>query len=442
MDLRSLTSSNRLIYILVASIVVLVFLTIILILRGLAGSSAERITLEFWGVYDAQDVYNNVIRNFKAQHPNITITYRQLSFNDYERNLIDALASGTGPDIAMIHHTWVPKHGEKLVPMPEGKLPGYDRPLMTMKEFREQFVDVASKDLVVNNRIYGMPIYMDTLALYYNKDLLNSAGITQPPVTWEVFNESVARLTKFDESGNIIQSGAAIGTARNINRSTDILMSLMLQSGVQMTDDEFSTATFTQSVKNINVGETAVQYYTEFSNPDKRTYCWNNSQHYSVDAFIEGKTAMMFNYAHQIESIRAKASRLNFSVAPMPQLSTTDAVTYANYWAPAVTVNSLHSDEAWKFITYLASREGALDYLTATKRPAARKDIIDLQKDDVDLGVFANQALTAQSWHQADNTAIEGVFADMIEKVIFNEASPRDALREAESEVDVLMGRR
>ena len=58
------------------------------------------------------------------------------------------------------------------------------------------------------------------------------------------------------------------------------------------------------------------------------------------------------------------------------------------------------------------------------------------------MGVFAVQALTARSWYQADNTAIEGIFADMIDKVIFNEASPRDALQEAESEVDILMGRR
>ncbi|MEK7589500.1 MAG: sugar ABC transporter substrate-binding protein [Patescibacteria group bacterium] len=442
MDIRSFTSSNRLLYILVVSIALLVFLTIVLILRGLGGNSTERITLEFWGVYDATDTYNNVIRNFESQHSNVKIIYRQFSFNDYERKLVDSLAAGSGPDITMIHNSWLPKHGDKLIPMPEDKLPGYNKALMTLKEFQEQFVDVAFEDLVSNNRIYAMPIYMDTLALYYNKDLLNAAAITEPPKTWDVFNDNVSRLTRFDESGNIIQSGAAIGSARNINRSTDILMSLMLQSGVQMVNDELTNATFTRSVSNINVGETALRYYTEFTNPNKQTYTWNNSQHYSIDAFVEGKTAMMFNYAHQVDIIRGKSPRLNFSVAPMPQLSSTDAVTYANYWAPAVTINSLHPNEAWEFIAYLASREGSLDYLTATKRPAARRDIIELQRDDSDVGVFAVQALTARSWYQADNTAIEGIFADMIDKVIFNEASPRDALQEAESEVDILMGRR
>jgi len=444
MDIRSFTSSNRLLYILVTSIAVLVLLTIVLILRNLGGTANERITLEFWGVFDNQDAYSTVIKKFQGLHSNIRVNYKLISFADYERQLIDSLAAGTGPDVVMIHHTWLPKHGDKLVAMPTDKLPGYDGPLMTLKEFQEQFVDVAYDDLVFDNQIYSMPIYVDTLGLFYNKDLFNSAGIVKPPESWEDFNDNVTRLTRFDESGNITQSGAAIGSARNINRSTDILMGLMLQSGVQMTDAGRTMATFTRSVDNQIVGETALKYYTEFTDSDKRTYTWNDSQHYSVDAFTEGKAAMMFNYAHQVDIIRDKASRLNFAVAPMPQLTNDPLyqVTYANYWTPAVTINSRYPNQAWEFIAYLASKEGALDYLSATRRPAARRDVIELQKDDQDLGVFATQALTARSWYQVDNVAIEGIFADMIERVIFNEASPKDALREAESAVNVLMGRR
>lgn len=441
MDIRSFTSSNRLLYILVVSIAILVFFTVVLILRSLGGNQAQQVTLEFWGVYDHQDAFATSVRKFQQQHPNIRILYTEVSFADYERKLIDALAAGSGPDIVLIDHTWVAKHAGKLVPMPTEKLSGYKAPLMTVKEFQDQYVDVAANDLIAHNRIYALPLYVDTLALYYNKDLFNAAGITMPPTNWDEFNADVAQLTKIDVSGNIVQSGAAIGTARNINRSTDILMALMLQSGVQMTNADNTSATFTRSVDNLNVGEGALRYYTDFANTDKQTYCWNNSQHYSIDAFIEGKTAMMFNYAHQVENIKAKAPRLNFSAAPMPIPSGAAPITYANYWAPAVTINSLHPNEAWMFVAYLASKEGALDYLSATGRPAARRDIIDIQQGDPDLGIFARQALTAHSWYQADNTAIEGIFADMIEKVNFNEATPRDALREAEAQVNVLMSR-
>ncbi len=123
----------------------------------------------------------------------------------------------------------------------------------------------------------------------------------------------------------------------------------------------------------------------------------------------------------------------------MPQASTTDIRNFANYWAVGVTAKSTHVTEAWKFVNYLASKEGITTYLNATARPAARRDLIDLQRTDPDLGVFAVQALTARSWYQADNTAIEGIFADMIDDVNLGRAVVKDALSRAASRVTVLM---
>ncbi|MEK7525755.1 MAG: extracellular solute-binding protein, partial [Patescibacteria group bacterium] len=329
MNLSFLTSANRLVYILVAGIAILVFLTIILVLRSFGGSG-EPVTLQFWGVFDTRASFERTIREFQGLYPNVKIQYTQLNYEDYERTLIDKLAAGQGPDILMIHNTWLPKHGDKLMPLDESWRDVNDNPLMTIRDFKTTFVDVAAQDLVFNGRIYSLPLYVDTLALYYNKDLLNGASLTRPPVTWDDFNTSVEKLTRLDSSGNIVQSGAAIGTARNINRSTDILMSLMIQSGTQMTNPENTSATFTRSVDNQRIGEIALQYYTDFTKPEKRTYSWNDAQHYSIDAFAEGTTAMMFNYSHQISLLRAKSPRLNFSVAPIPQLSSSDPRTFPN----------------------------------------------------------------------------------------------------------------
>jgi hypothetical protein len=68
-------------------------------------------------------------------------------------------------------------------------------------------------------------------------------------------------------------------------------------------------------------------------------------------------------------------------------------------------------------------------------------DLIDTQKYDTDLGVFAQQALTARSWFQADSVAIESIFADMIDNVILGRQTVRQALQEAESQVSVLLER-
>ncbi|OGN02627.1 MAG: hypothetical protein A2655_02800 [Candidatus Yanofskybacteria bacterium RIFCSPHIGHO2_01_FULL_43_42] len=427
--------------ILVSGIAILVFLTLILILRNVGGGGiGPRVAVEFWGVFDDKTVFDKVIREFQTQNPGTTVVYRQFSFEDYEREVVNALAAGTGPDIWMIHQTWLPKHLDKLMPLPE-KISGLDRPPMSVKDFQSQFVEVATQDLIVGGKIYGVPLYVDTLALYYNRDLFNNAGITSPPKNWDEFNNAVERLTKLDASGNIMQSGAAMGTSENINRSTDVLMALMLQSGARMTDINNTSATFARSVNNTPIGEVALRYYTDFANPNIRTYTWNNAQPYSIDAFVDGKVAMMFNYSHQAGVLSQKAARLNYSVASMPQISESDIKNYANYWAVAVSKNSLVSNQAWKFVTYLASREGASSYLAQTMRPSARRDIIDLQKNDLRLGVFANQALTAKSWYQIDNSAIESIFAEMIDDINFGRLSVREAIQNAESEVNVLMAR-
>ena len=426
-------------YILTGVIVVAVFLTFILILRNIGGGSGQQATLTFWGVFDNASAFEKVIGDFKATHPGIDVKYQQVPFERYESSLVNALAAGTGPDVIMIHHTWLPKHGDKLASMPTG-IPD-TKNAFTVQDFKEQFVDVTLKDLVFQDQIYALPLYVDSLALYYNKDLFNGAGLTRPPRTWEEVNDQVSRLSKFDEQGNIIQSAMALGTARNINRSTDILMGMMIQSGVKMTDEGNQAASFDQTVNGQRVGEIALQYYTDFANPRKQVYSWNDSQHYSIDAFTEGSLAMMLGYSHQAAVIRSKSPRLNFAMAPMPQASLTDIRNYANYWAVALPAKSAHPVEAWTFVHYLASAEGASAYLNAVGRPSARRDLIDIQRSDPDLGVFAIQALTARSWFQADNVAIEGIFADMIDDINFSRASIRDAIQQAAARVGVLMSR-
>src|SRR3989344_8528088 len=226
---------NKLIYILLGAVVFVVFITVILILQNLGGGSPSRATLEFWGVYDDRQSFSDVFSSFQRIEQGIKINYRQFSYEDYEKAMIDALAAGSGPDLVMIHHTWLAKHRDKLTPMPDSS-GSKEIVYPTAVDFQNQFVDVAYQDLVFETKIYAIPLYVDTLAIFYNKDMLNIAGITTPPKNWEEFNQDAELLTKFDGRGNITQSGAAMGTARNINRSTDILAALMIQNGTQMTD--------------------------------------------------------------------------------------------------------------------------------------------------------------------------------------------------------------
>ncbi len=439
MILSKFTSSNRLFYILIGVIGFVVFITIIWILAGIQSSPAK-VTLEFWGVFDERKDFDAIIKKFQGINHEARINYKQFSYEDYEKNLVDAMAAGKGPDILLIHNSWLAKHENKLSPQPvpnKKNLEGF----MGIADFKNQFVDVVYNDLVIGDKIYAMPLYVDTLALYYNKDLLNSAGITRAPANWEEFNQDVQLLTRLDKSGNVTQSGAAIGTARNINRSTDILMALMIQNGTIMTNSSNAGATFAKPVNSEQTGQNALQYYVDFANPLKKVYTWNDSQHYSIDAFVEGKVAMMFNYSHEVQVLKSKAPRLNVGVAPMPQASSLEAKNYSDYWAVAVALGSKNKTASWEFIDYMASRDGISQYLAQTMRPSARRDIIDLQRTDPILGVFAIQALSAKSWFQIDDIAIEHIFADMIDDVNYGRSKIVNALRNAQEKVNVLMSK-
>lgn len=394
------------------------------------------VTLEFWSVFDDSDIWDPLIFQYKDVAPHVAVNYRKKNVVSYEQELVDALAAGRGPDIFSVHNTWLPKHQDKLAPAGES--------LITPQRFQELFVDAATQDLIVGDKVYALPLSVDTLALYYNKDLLNSAGIVAPPRTWAEFNSAVEKLTRRDDKNNILQSGAALGTAKNVNRSIDILMALMLQSGAQMMSERRDAATFDRPAggygDDFNPGRQALIFYTNFAKPDLKVYAWNQQQHYSLDAFVEGKTAMMINYSYQRPVIEARSAHLPFGVAPLPQISLTGKkITFANYWAQTVGRGSKNQGEAWNFLAWTSSPEISRQYLAATEKPSARRDLIEEQKKDVQLGLFAEQALYAASWWEKDNLAIEKIFAEMIENVNIGKTTADNALRQAAAQVNSLL---
>jgi len=77
--------------------------------------------------------------------------------------------------------------------------------------------------------------------------------------------------------------------------------------------------------------------------------------------------------------------------------------------------------------------------LEITRKPTARKDLVNWQKEDAELGVFANQSLTAQSWYQIDNNAIETILAESIKSVILGSTTVQKAIETAIGKINLLM---
>jgi ABC-type glycerol-3-phosphate transport system substrate-binding protein len=107
----------------------------------------------------------------------VRIEYTKKNIADYEEDLVNALADGTGPDIFSINNSWLPKYQSRLAPAPDS--------VFTFKDYRDTFVPIVVDNFTGSDRkVYGVALAVDSLALYYNKDLLGSSGIGVPPKTW------------------------------------------------------------------------------------------------------------------------------------------------------------------------------------------------------------------------------------------------------------------
>lgn len=408
-------------------------------------------TLRVWGVIDDVDVYQDLLTAYRVTHPNVQIEYRRFRLEEYKSQLLNAMAEDRGPDIFLIHNTWTGEYLSKIVPMPSTTKTAYrtvtaglkkeltwemrTEPTLSMVDFKNQYADVVQNDLLrtvdvstdtnqrnLQEKIMGIPVGIDTMALYYNKDLLNAAGIPTPPENWTQFSEQVKRLTKLNTQNEIQQSAAGIGTASNVERATDLVSLLMIQNGQTMTDSfgfpEFQkipsglTREFPPSFQ-------ALEFYTDFANPNKDVYTWNESQPNSLESFISGRAAFFFGYSYQYDLIRARAPKLNLGLSAMPQIEGNPQKNFANYWYWVVAKRSTKQDLAWNFLMQLTQPDILQKVLGKARRPSARKTLLAGQLQDERLGVFASQVLTATSWYKGrDSGAMERAFEDMITAVL------------------------
>jgi multiple sugar transport system substrate-binding protein len=382
-----------------------------------------------------------LIADYQSSHKNVTVTYVKKDVTTYEQELVNALASGSGPDIFSIHNDWLPKHTDKIFPMPAT--------LMSVRTYSNTFVDVASSDLVQNNQIFALPLSVDVLALYYNKDLLQSVGIATPPQTWPEVATDVQKLTKLGQGGTFTRSGIAMGTSSNVNRAVDILNLLMLQNGTQFYSTDHNSAMFDQRQNNstttsgsISPGATALAFYTQFADAAKTAYTWNAKSDFSVDAFTQGKVAMMISYAYMEPVIRAKAPNLNWSVSALPQISQ-DAtkVNFANYWGETVSKSSKNTAAAWDFLNFITQKAELSKYYDKHKQVSSRRDLLPNQMPDTDIGAFAESALTAQSVYKRDAELFEGVFTKMIDDVVLRNFTPENAIANAAQQINLSLQR-
>lgn len=401
-------------------------------------ADVQNINLTYWQVWNNSVEMQPLIDEYTKLYPNVQISFRSLRFEEYEQELLKAWAEDRGPDLFSLPHDWLPLYANVIVPSPASakiqrvimREPGIGElaasvqnvyteevTLLTSADIKRNYYAFVRDDVLSTvdleavhalgqetQGVLALPLYVDNMALYYNIGLLEENEIFDVPTNWQRFQEDVMKITKIDKTNNVIVAGAALGTTENVIRPTDILITLMMQTGVQMFDKANTYATFNRSIRpedEYNAGLEALRFYVDFADPNKKVYTWNVGQSPALEMFKQGKLAYLFGYAYNLAEIRN--SKVNFGVAAMP--SPQEAVgnlTVANYWVETVAKKSKYQDQAWHFLNWLSRPENLLKLQNSGNRLSPLKEHQALAVDPY-LKVFASQAPQALSWYHGAN---------------------------------------
>lgn len=396
------------------------------------------VTLEYWTVYDDVDVLQKLINAYTAERPYLTVKLKQVRPDELYPRLLEALAEDKGPDIISIRNRSVYGLQNKLAPMPSSMRDATQfvkkstlgeeiivtplvRPGLTVPQLEREYVRAVKNDVVIDNNIYGLPLSLDTMGIFYNKDLLDRAGVPEPPKNWDEFKDIVVKLTKRDKNDKILQAGTALGTGNNVPGFDDLLYMVFKQAGVDFVGRD-NRPLFNRIPANVGNGENtpamvALDFYTSFANPDQETYSWNKNMENALNSFSKGSVAFFFGYSYHYPAIKAMAPQLNMGVIPMLQLNPEEPVNVANYWVQAVTAKSKNIERAWALVDYLTHSAATKEYLDATNRPTALRTYIAGQREKTELAPFVSQVLNADSWyHGKDYDTATQALNSMVEE--------------------------
>lgn len=415
---------NRLMFILIG-VGAVVVLAVVIFLNLQPKQTANAVTLTVWGT-DSHAVMDPLIAAYNQVRPNVTIKYSPVDQANYADVLLRAFAAGQGPDVFMLGNHDLRKF-EYLMAAP-------DATQFAAAQVDSLFPRAVTDDFVDGGQVYALPLYMDTLALIYNRDMLDQAGIAKPPATWQDFLADVPLLRKTNAQGQLTATAAAIGgTEGTVPNASDLVALLMLQNGAVMNTPQ-GTASFAGGT-----GLQAFQFYLDFANPASAAYTWSEAQGNGADNFLAGRTAIVFDYHDNLKAYKARSPFLNYAAAPMPQASSGQTVNYPAYKGLGVWKRSPNANWAWDFVINAGTNSAVnKPYLNQAGRSPALRSLIQAAVADLELGLFARQSLTARSWAIPDYAKMKTIMSNAIQMSLTGQTTADKALRGAQEQLNQL----
>lgn len=419
----------------VTIVFIIAFVVAVAVFSGLfssndpAASNEPQGSVLVWGVLPSSQL-QGFINGFNGSGLDYSIIYVEHAPETFAQDLTVALADGVPPDVVLVTSELFSQFKDKLYPIP------YDS--YSERAYRDTNIDGA-QIFLSQGGIMSIPLLVDPLVVYYNKDLLAAANYALPPRTWSDLARSIPRFTKRDARGTISQTTIALGETQNVDRFSDILSALFLQSGISIVSSDketgVSTATLAGGTSALEVSPAvaAVDFYTSFNDPTSGAYSWNRSLPGSLDFFVSGRSAFYIGRASELFAIQAQNPNLNFDVMELFQTDgSLRPITFGSFVGASVLKNAPNMPAAYAFIAYLSANASAIDTLSkAYSLPPVRRDLLLTQQENPYVSVFFKAALSSFAWPDPNHVQTQQIFRDMIQAITSGRADTDTAINEA-----------
>lgn len=399
---------------------------------GNSGSSVGAVSV--WGTFDATAVKTVIQQASDQDQRLLQVSYTQKDTVNFDTTLSNALSSGAGPDIFLMRSDQALFDAPKVRAIPPDQL--------TQTQFQATFVDAANS-FVTQNGTVGVPILINPLVLYWNRDMLASAGVAQPPQYWDQVPGMAAQITQKNDAGAIQRSAIALGTYKNIDHAKDILAMMIMQAGGHITAVNSNgqvQAALTEGGSSSQAAQNALRFYTEFANPAQSDYTWNDSLPNARQAFAAGQLAMYIGYASEEKLIRATNPNLNYAVAPVPQIrGAANAIDGGAAYALAIPKTAKNGRGALTVAYLIASAQVDTAFAQALGLAPARRDALATTTSQGYQDLYYKQSLIVRSWRDPDPSQTGPIFQGMIEDTESGALQIADAVGRANQQLQHIL---
>ncbi|MCA9360897.1 carbohydrate ABC transporter substrate-binding protein [Candidatus Nomurabacteria bacterium] len=387
-------------------------------------------SVTIWGTLPA-DPINKIIRELSEIDESYNnVSYRYYSPTQFDERLVNALADGTGPDLVLVSHEKLVETRKRIQPISFEFFP--------LRNIKDAYIDGA-QIFALNDGLYGYPIAVDPLMMYWNKNIFTNSGFLSAPATWEdLVNSIFPELIKRDSDRTIRQAVVAMGEYNNVRNAFGIISALLFQGGSQAVlldgSDKYQVKLRLSENGSSDPLRAAADFYTRFSRPSNSLYSWNRSFKDDRSEFVAERLTTYFGYGSEGAQIEKLNPNLNFDIAEVPQgAEATIRRTYGKFYAISLLKSSDNKVGAGSVMTNFA---GA----TIANRIAVESNMVPAYRSTVALGsnnlygrVAYKSASIALGWLNPELSASNQILATMTQDINENRRDLDGAVSDAAS---------